>query len=211
MTLTDEQYERIGRYLDGEPLDLSDPERAVAEQVRQDESHVAGMLAASTPAGALDSARGYALMAEIRRDEAVLGGLLDARVPQGTFHRVHRRVVAGLARPQRRLLRIGAAASAVAVAAAVLLAVALSPFGSGPPRAAVPVARAYELPAVPVEILSASVETPEDATVELLALEIDEYEAGMIASAPSAALDMGIDQVERAVEELWLDMEPILE
>jgi len=210
MTLTNEQYERVGRYLDGESLELSDAERAVAEQLRRDEAHLGDMLAEAMPADMLDGIGSVALLAEIRRDEAALAGLLDARVPPGTFQHVHRRVVASLARPQRTFWRIGVAASAVAVAAAIVLAVVLSPFGPGPSTVADPVAGTYE-PAVPVEILSASVEVSEDATVELLALEIDEYEADLIASAPSAALDMGIDQVERAVQTLWLDMEPTLE
>jgi len=209
MTLTHEQYERIGRVLDGEELALSDAERAAADQIRRDEARIADMLAVEPPAAAIERAGESAMRAAIRRDEAALADLLEAPVPPQTLQRVHRRVVAELARPQRTLLRIGAVAASGAVAAAVLLAVTLSGFwpGGGGPRGAL---HRPEPPAVPVEVISASVQEPRDVAVELLAKEIGQLEADMLAAAP-AELDLGIDQVEKALEELWLDLDDALE
>ena len=126
--LTDEQYERIARWLDGEQISLTDTERIAADEVRRDESAVGSLLdARPVPAESLVGVVHQAMLADIRRDEAVIGRLLDAPVPSGTFQRVHRRVIAELARPQRWLMRIGSAAASVAAAAAILLGVALWP------------------------------------------------------------------------------------
>ncbi len=210
MMLTNEQYERIGRYLDGEKLPLSEAERGVARQIRDDETRVAGMLGAAVPAGAVARTRQGLLLAQIRRDEAALANLLDAPVPPQTFQRVHRRVVAELARPQRRLVRIGAAAASVAAAAAVLLVAVLSTTQLNRDKHS-EVAAGPELRTVPVEVISASVEEPRDVAVELLAREIDQLEYDILAAAPPAEVEMGIDQVERALEEFWLDLDEMLE
>jgi len=208
--LTNEQYERIGRYLDGEELLLSDAERGVARQIGDDETHVAGMLAVAVPAGAVERTRQGLLLAQIRRDEAALANLLEAPVPPQTFQRVRRRVVAELARPQRRLMRIGAAAASVAAAAAVLLVAVLSTTRPNRDRNG-EVAAGPQLRTVPVEVIFASVEEPKDVAVELLAREIDQFEYDMLAAAPPAEVEMGIDQVERALEEFWLDLDEMLE
>lgn len=202
MNLTDEQLERIGRFLDGEALDLTDAERAVAEQVRRDEADLGGLLDVALPEQTGPRALQLALTAEVRRDEALLGPLLDAPVPPGTMQRVHRRVLAELARPQRRLLRIGSAAAAVAAAAAILLVVALlprQPAREAPIRAALPQAP------VPVDVIVASVQEPRDLAVDLLAEEIDQLEAEILASGPPAPVDLGIDQLQGALEGFWLD------
>ena len=201
MMLTDEQYERIARWLDGERIPLTDAERAAADEVRRDESAVASLLDARPPAGgAVAGAVQQAMLAEIRRDESAVGRLLDAPVPSGVFQRVHRRVIAELARPQRRLMRLGTAAASVAAAAAILLAVAVWP--EAPRILPIPsVASA----AVPVEVIADSVRAPEDLAVDLLAGEIERLEAEMLASARPAPMDMGIDQVEAALEGFWLD------
>lgn len=208
--LKNEQYERIGRYLDGEDLLLSEAERGVAEQVRDDEARVAGMLAVTAPAGAIELAGQQALLARIRSDEAALAALLDVPVPRGTYQQVHRRVVAELARPQRRLMRIGAAAASVAAAAAIVLAVTLSTAWLSRPERHEIAART-KVHTVPVDVISASVEGPRDVAVDLLAKEIDQFEADTIAAAPSTALDMDIDQLERALEEFWLDPDEMLD
>ena len=201
MMLTDEQYERIARWLDGERIPLTDAERAAADEVRRDESAVAPLLDAPPPAaGAVAGAVQQVMLAEIRRDESAVGRLLDAPVPSGVFQRVHRRVIAELARPQRRLMRLGTAAASVAAAAAILLAVAVWP--ETPHILPIPsVASA----AVPVEVIADSVRAPEDLAVDLLAGEIERLEAEMLASAQPAPMDMGIDQVEAALEGFWLD------
>jgi hypothetical protein len=41
--------------------------------------------------------------------------------------------------------------------------------------------------------------------MNFLAAEIDQLEADVVASAPPATVDIGLDQAEMAVEEFWLD------
>ena len=58
MALTEEQYERIGRWLDGESVELSANERAAAEEIRGAEAHLAGpMRDVEVPARAMARAR----------------------------------------------------------------------------------------------------------------------------------------------------------
>ena len=57
MPLNEEQYERIARWLDGEPIELSEVERAVAEEIRRDEAFVASLAPVQAPTTALDRAR----------------------------------------------------------------------------------------------------------------------------------------------------------
>jgi len=64
--LTEEQYRRVAQWLDGEPVSLSDPERAVAEALRADEAFFAGVAAADAPTSALQRA-GRRLRAEMAR------------------------------------------------------------------------------------------------------------------------------------------------
>ncbi len=207
MMLTDEQYERIARHLDGEEVALSAPERAVAAEIRGDERRLSSRLDASIPPDAAAHLARPALLAEIRRDEAAIGRLLDADVPRETLVRVHRRVVAALARPRRRLMRIGGVAAALAAAAAVLLAVTLAPMWPDrtPPGG---LADAPAVKSIPMEVIADSVRAPTDADVDLLAREIDQLEYEIIAAAPPAAVDVGIDQIQQALEEFWLDDMP---
>ena len=64
--LTEEQYRRVAQWLDGEPVSLSDPERAAAEALRDDEAFLAGVAPAEAPATALHGA-GRRLRAEMAR------------------------------------------------------------------------------------------------------------------------------------------------
>ena len=58
MALTEEQYERIARWLDGESVELSAEERAAAEEVRGAEARLAGpMREVEVPARAMARAR----------------------------------------------------------------------------------------------------------------------------------------------------------
>ena len=204
MTLTNEQYERVARRLDGEPVELTPSERSVADEVRRSEAGLAGLLDACPPPAAIDAAGQRALLAQVHADEAALAPLLDADVPREAVARAHRRAVAALARPQRRLMRIAAAAASVAAAAAVLLVVAVwneapGPGPGGGATIASPPAR------VPVEVIVASVAGPSDPAVDLVAGEIDALEADMLASARPAPVDMGLDQLEQALEDLCVE------
>ena len=213
MKLTDEQYERIGRFLDGEAVALDEAQRVVAEQLRSDEARLGERLAVTIPGATLQRAGEQVLIANIRSDEQALAARLNAPVPPGTFQRVHRRVVAQLARPQRRLTWVTAAAASIAVAAAVLLAVTLWPVRRAP-ETPVEIGRDFKPPilrAVPVEIIAASIAEPEDVAMDLLADEVDQLEVEMIAAAPPMAMDMGIDQIQRDLEEFWLDDNPLLD
>ena len=219
MIWTDEQYRRVARCLDGEDLALSQAELALAEEIRADERRMSAALEAGMSGELLVQADQHALAEEVRRDQAALAGLLDADVPRQTTDRAYRRAVAALARPQRLLMRIGAAGAAVAaVAAAVLLTVALnsaqpSPHGKAgelartpgraPPR--VPALARAPIWAVPLEVLTASMQEPRDAAVEMVAQEIDELEADMLAAAVPTPEDVGMDHLQRAVEEFWMD------
>ena len=202
MMLTNEQYERVGRYLDGEALALTDAERAVAEELRRDEAAVGGLFDADPPAGLTDADPPGVMLAEIRRDEAALAALLDAPVPPAALERAKRRVVAELARPARWRRRIGVAAASMAAAAAILLAVVLLP---GPDSGGRRGDLAGADKPVPVEVIVASIRGSDDPAINLLAKEINQLEAEMFASAPPASLDMGIDQVQDALEGFWLD------
>jgi len=204
MILSEEQYERIARRLDGEAVALSETERAFAEQVRDDETHLRSFLDALPPAGMIPRVHAHVVRAEVRRDEAALAGLLDADVPPAALDRAYRRVVADLARPRRRLLRIGAAASAVAVAAGLLLAVGLAGLWDAPTPRTDPQPVAAAQP-VPVEVLSASIQQADDPAVDLLQAELDDLEADLLAAAPPASVDFGIDHVEQALFDLLLD------
>jgi len=55
--LKDEGYERVARWLDGDGLALTAEERAVAEELRRDESAVGSLLDTPPPGRALDRAR----------------------------------------------------------------------------------------------------------------------------------------------------------
>ena len=53
MNLNDEQLERIARYLDGEPVDLTPQERPFAERFAADERTIGELLEAPAPAAAM--------------------------------------------------------------------------------------------------------------------------------------------------------------
>lgn len=55
--LTEEQYRRVAQWLDGEPVSLSEAERAEAEAMREDEAFFAGVAPAEAPASAVQRAR----------------------------------------------------------------------------------------------------------------------------------------------------------
>lgn len=62
-----EDYERVGRWLDGEPVELTDAQRALAEEVAADAAALGPALDVSLPAGALHRAHGRLKRALPRR------------------------------------------------------------------------------------------------------------------------------------------------
>lgn len=200
MNLTERQYERIARRLDGEAVALLADEQAVCDEIAGDEARLAPALAVPAELSCSGLLR-TEIMVEIGLQENLLGEMLDVDVPPAAMGRAWRRTQAALARPQRTLLRVGAVAASVAVAAGVLLTLTLigqqpgGPVGSTPP-----VSRS-----VPADVYLASVSATQDPAINLLAVEIDQLEADVLASALPASLDIGLDQAERAIEEFWLD------
>ncbi len=57
MKLNERQYERVGRYLDGEQIELSADERTVADEIRRMEAPLPAMLEAQPSHRAIDRAR----------------------------------------------------------------------------------------------------------------------------------------------------------
>ena len=66
MKPTEEQFERVARWLDGEPVELSAAEREIADAIQRDERRMAAELDVSTPTAAMARAR--------RRATAALAG-----------------------------------------------------------------------------------------------------------------------------------------
>jgi hypothetical protein len=201
MNLTEQQYERIARRLDGEAVVLDGAEQAALDQIVADEAALAAMLAEAQGPGSA----GFdvpAQLAEISSYEAEIGRLLDVEVPPAAMDRTWRLMQPALARPHRRLLRLAGAAGAIAAAAAVLLIAALPV--QQPARPLRPQAAALSLAAAASDALVASMQADRDPAISLLAAEIDQLEAEVIASRPTASLDSAIDQAEEALEELWL-------
>jgi hypothetical protein len=62
MSATQEDYERIGRRIDGEDVDLTEAQRALAEEIAADEAGVGAALAVSLPGGTL-----HRVSARVRR------------------------------------------------------------------------------------------------------------------------------------------------
>jgi hypothetical protein len=207
MNLTEQQYERVARCLDGQDLALSPDERAVRDEIAGYEDLLAPELAAPDEKSRAGIRRAKVLV-EIGLHEDAIGAILDVDVPTEAMDRAWRRTRAALARPQRRLLGVAAAAASVAAAAAVLLAMAMiaeQPMRSNTVNVASAPKVAPASPAAIAEVYVASVSAAQDPVINLLAAEIDQLEADVVASAPPAPMDIGLDQAERAIEEFWLD------
>jgi len=200
MNLTERQYERIARRLDGQAVALDRDEQAVCDEIRGDEARLAPALAVRagpTRAGL----RRADILARIGLQENLLGKMLDVDVPPAAMDRAWQRTRAALARPQWRPLRVGAVAASVAVVAGVLLTLTL--IGRQPADPVAPTSSVSQ--SVPTDVYVASVSAGRDPAINLLAVEIDQLEADVVASALPASVDIGLDQAERAVEEFWLD------
>jgi len=210
MSLTERQYERVARRLDGEDIRLDERERAGMEEIAAAEAAVGAMLAA-TESRAADSVRRAARLADLAADERALAPLLEADCPPEATDRAWRKTQAALARPQRRLLTLAGASGAIAAAAAAVLVVSLAARQpTAPPRrAASPVAAKGPHVSADAEAYARSVETDHDPAIRLLAAELDQLEAEVIASAPPTPVDAGLDHAEHAVERFWLEEIPI--
>lgn len=194
MNLTEQQYERIARRLDGEAVALSAGEQAACAEIAADEARLARALSISAEAGS-EVLRQTEILAQIGMQEKLLGEMLDVDVPQIAIDKAWERTQTATARSQRTLFRVGAIAASIAIAAGVMLTLTLIGSQQGGPAA----------PAAQAEAYVASVVAAQDPAIELLAAEIDQLEAEVLASAPPASLDIGLDQAERAIEEFWLD------
>ena len=208
MNLTEQQYERVARYLDGQDLALSPDEQAVRDEIADDEGLLAPALAVPAEES-LACIRQAKVLVEIGIQENALGGILDVDVPTEAMARAWRRTQAALARPQRRLLGIAAVAASIAAAAAVLLVMMMIAEQPRRPTTANNVAAAHKPApagrAAMADAYLASVSAARDPVMNFLAAEIDQLEADVVASAPPATVDIGLDQAEMAVEEFWLD------
>lgn len=116
--ITDLQYERIARYLDGEAVELSAEELSAAGEIRAGESQVGGLLeAGEAPVASMlgevraaEAALGTALdvrvsplrleravrrsmLRDVRADEASLAPMLDAKLPPGRVQRIYHRAM----------------------------------------------------------------------------------------------------------------------
>lgn len=209
MNLTDAQYERIALRLDGEDVPLDAREQAALDRIVADENAVAAMLA--VPAGDAEAGMDQAVrLVEIGSHEREIGELLDVNVPTQAIDHAWRQTQKALARPQRRLFRISAVAGAFAAAAAAVLIVALAGNQSPTIRNIQPAVVASVTGVSSDDVASAeayveSVEAAQDPAISLLAAEIDQLEADVIASIAPASVDIEIDQAEQAIEEFWLD------
>jgi hypothetical protein len=133
--LTDPQYERIARYLDGEAVELSAEELSAAREVRAGEEQVGALLQDPCPdrlrQQRLQRVVRRAVLGDVQRDEETIAPLLDAHVSSLRIERVVRRAMLGdvqadqavlgpmldVKLPPRRIDRIGRRAMLVEVRA----------------------------------------------------------------------------------------------
>jgi hypothetical protein len=176
MTLNNEQYERIARWLDGEMVSLTDEESAAAGEVRSGEARLRTALGAeAVPHRAMASAR--------RTLRAATG----------------RRVVL-------RARFIGAFAAGAAIAAALFITLVLrhagppnTPVGETPGRE---VAKAD----VPVDVWLGALEAPPGGVaINLLCGEMDQFEAELAESKPPGAMDRQIDTMQQDIDQFWTE------
>ena len=66
MTDNDRRYERVARFLDGAPIELTDQEHRIAEALRRDEAALVGRLDAAPPRRTMDRTR-RRMQAELAR------------------------------------------------------------------------------------------------------------------------------------------------
>ncbi len=177
-TLTDDQYERLARWLDGEAVELTAAERDTAEEVRRDEAHLAKVFGVAAPRVSLDRAR-RRLIAELSRP---------------------RRLVWRIA--------LAASAAAAAILLAVILMTQGTPgertttvAKPTPPPPAIDEARLYVAAA-------REMTAPDEIDFlgrDLDELAADIVMASDPALTTGGALELQIDSLEREIDEFYLD------
>ncbi len=171
MEYTDRQYERVAEWLDGEPVELTPHERALAE--------------------------------EIPALEAKLSGTMAVEIPPEAREQTKRRLAAELARPGVRWGRVRQAFAVAAVLAVVASAGLLMLPGEkpDPPRKLSVVSYEQVTEVTRSEALAAE--------MELIAEEVDELEAEMLASATDTGeytrAGMAVDAADAEMNEFWAD------
>jgi len=139
------------------------------------------------------------LSEEIRRDERLLAAF-DVAPPARAMARARRRMIAALGRVRTRLLwlRRVVGVESAAVAALLLVAVTLSIVSTGPPRRTRPAA-------VPTSVLLAPVVDPAEDDLDILAGQLDELEADMVALLTISRPE--IDSLERDIQDFLMNDE----
>ena len=137
------------------------------------------------------------LSEEIRRDERLLAAF-DVAPPASAMARARKRMIAALGRVRTRLLWLGrvVGVESAAVAALLLVAVTLATISTGPAR------RTRPAP-VPTSVLLAPVVAPAGDDLDILAGQLDELEADMVASLTTSRLE--IESLERDIQDFLMD------
>ena len=115
----------------------------------------------------------------LRNEQQAVGRLLDAAPPRRAMDRARRRLLAELARPQRRKRRIGILVGAAA--AAVILIVATAALVVNRKPTAVIETQAQQ-PVTIEELVEAARQSEFDDEIDLLAGEVDRLRAEMVVS-----------------------------
>ena len=176
MNPSEQQYEQIARYLDGEDVSLSEPLRELAEQIRRDEAAVGQALDITVPPPAIGNARNR-MLAELARPR----------------RRALRRWVGGLS----------AAAAAAAIVLAVWLA---AEFGPAPSETLAEIEPSYEQFAYALAddpenaMFRDTVEHVEELQLQLA------LGPGVTPMLGVDELDAELDRTEHEMQEMLLDM-----
>ena len=179
--LSEEQYERIARWLDGEAADLTAEERQAAEDIRREEYRLGP---------ALDVPR--AGQAVQRLSGRILAGVRASR----------QELLPGRPVPDRRVLRHAYYAASAAAAAGLVLAILfLWPRPAQTP-APQPPAQAGELLALEQMFPGPSAR---DQELAMLSSQLALLEAEIALSPGPSVMEASLDDLERQVEDFWID------
>ncbi|HUS48147.1 MAG TPA: hypothetical protein VM098_08505 [Phycisphaerae bacterium] len=142
---------------------------------------------------------------EICRTEADLASALDAASRQASMDRARRRLAAALARPQLRLWRIGALATAAA-AAVVLAAVLWHPTGQPPVTAPQLTLQVQQVQANGAYLAALEYFAADDE-LDMVKHDLDDLAADMALAAAPRAIDLKMEAIEKDIDEfLFEDM-----
>lgn len=182
MKLTDQQYERIAQWLDGGDVTLSEDEQIAAE--------------------------------EIRGDEAVLCDAMQTAAPRSALTRAQNRMAAELARPARWVVwaRRGVAAAAMAAAAIILITVFVHMPAIDKPKPAGGPSTVAKVD-IPIDVILDEMENSNDPTdtvvIDLLAGELDQLQAEMLAvsvtNSSNNTIDLNLNAIEDELEDVLIN------